>query len=412
MTKSNVDRMSIKPVHRVVVVGAGYAGVLAANRLLSGAASASDGVACSVTVVNPRPDFIERIRLHEVAAGTRATAATPLREVLHPDAALVVGKVALIDPDGHVVKVLADRAVESIHYDTLVYAVGSTADQSVPGVAEHAYCVADVDSADALQAAVAALTGQRRVCIVGGGMTAIETAAEIAAEHPQLDVEILCSGAILGFMRKSARRKITAKLSKLGVTWREETSVAEVKEHSVFTTNGERLDFDVCVWTASFAVPDLAFTSGLATDASGRLRVDETLTSIDHPDIIGAGDAVVLPPDAFGHLRMGCAIALPLGGHAAATVLARMRGQQPEPLSVGFVAQCISIGRRDGYIQFVHADDSPRSLSLSGRTGARFKEAICSMTLNSLIKEQTRPGSYKAPKGPKAAPADGERVRR
>ncbi|MFE3289470.1 NAD(P)/FAD-dependent oxidoreductase [Rhodococcus sp. NPDC059234] len=421
MTKTNIDRMPTEPVHRVVVVGAGYAGVLAANRLLSSLANSAGeggGVPCSVTVVNPRPDFIERIRLHEVAAGTRATAATPLRQVLHPDAALVVGKVALIDPDEHLVEVVvdrtvADRRVQSIHYDTLVYAVGSTADHSVPGVDEHAYRVADVDSAGALQSAIAALADKARVRIVGGGLTAVETAGEIAAANPRLDVEIVCGGTILGFMRESARRRVTATLSKLGVTWREDTQVTEVTKDAITTTGGERLEFDVCVWTASFAVPDLAFTSGLATDAAGRLRVDETLTSIDHPDIIGAGDAVVLPSDAYPYLRMGCAMALPLGGHAAATILARLRGQQPEPLSVGFVAQCISIGRKYGYIQFVRADDSPRPLALSGRMGARFKEAICSMTLNSLIKEQTRPGAYKAPKGPKAAaPTGDDRVRR
>ncbi|MGO4205460.1 hypothetical protein AB4Z09_27740 [Rhodococcus sp. TAF43] len=49
----------------VVVVGAGYAGGMAANRVAS--AGISDVV---VTVINPRWEFVERIRLHQYAAGS------------------------------------------------------------------------------------------------------------------------------------------------------------------------------------------------------------------------------------------------------------------------------------------------------------------------------------------------------
>ena len=50
----------------VLVVGAGYAGLLAANRLA--------GRGAHVTLVNERDTFVDRIRLHEVIAGTRVPA--------------------------------------------------------------------------------------------------------------------------------------------------------------------------------------------------------------------------------------------------------------------------------------------------------------------------------------------------
>ncbi|KAA0022153.1 NAD(P)/FAD-dependent oxidoreductase [Antrihabitans cavernicola] len=393
--------------HKVVVLGAGYAGVLAANRILSSLhrdRSFGDGPSCRITVVNPRPDFVERIRLHEVAAGTRDSASTPLSDVLHPEARLIVGSAKLIDPDEHVVEVVVDGTVESIWYDTLIYAAGSATANSVPGVDRYAYRVGDVDSAHDLRAALGVLPAHSRVQVVGGGATAVETASEIAWQYPELDVVIACSGEVLGVMPNKARRKIVAKLTALGVYIREHTAVTEVSERAISTANGDRLEFDLCVWTASFAVPDIAYRSGLATDEIGRLRVDATLTCIDNPDIVGAGDAVVTPPDVGAHLRMGCATALPLGAQAAQTVLARLRGEQPAPMSIGFVAQCISLGRKAGVIQFVHADDSPRSAMLSGRLGASVKESICKMTLRSLIKEQTRPGAYRSPKGPTRAP--------
>ncbi|EUA29995.1 NADH dehydrogenase domain protein [Mycobacterium xenopi 4042] len=77
------------------------------------------------------------------------------------------------------------------------------------------------------------------------------------------------------------------------------------------------------VWTAGFGVPDLAARSGLSTDALGRLLTDETLTSIDDPRIVAAGDAAA---PSGQPLRMSCQAAGPLGVQAANTVLARIAG--------------------------------------------------------------------------------------
>ncbi|OJX94824.1 MAG: hypothetical protein BGO96_01900 [Micrococcales bacterium 73-15] len=93
------------------VIGAGYAGVMAANRL----AASGEGV----TVVTPAPWFVERIRLHAVAGGTRPTARVALSELLHPDVTLVTDTVARI---GDVLE-LASGA--TLTYDTAIYAVGS-----------------------------------------------------------------------------------------------------------------------------------------------------------------------------------------------------------------------------------------------------------------------------------------------
>ncbi|RDI30632.1 NADH dehydrogenase FAD-containing subunit [Rhodococcus sp. AG1013] len=403
MTKLYSDRPSA-PVHRVVVLGAGYAGVLAANRILSsrgGMPGEDPARNCSVVVVNPRADFVERIRLHEVAAGTRSTAAVPLRDLLHGDAEIVVGSATAIDAARRRVDVAVGDGVESVGYDTLVYAVGSNTDRSVPGVGEHAHHAGDADSTEALRAAVAALAPGSMVRVVGGGSTAIEIAGEIGAARPDLAVEMVSAGGVAGFMRDAARSRVLATLRRLGVAWRDDTRVTEVRDRELLTADGTVLGFDVCVWAASFTVPDLAARSGLATDAAGRLRVDSTLTSIDSPAIVGAGDAVVAPPEVGAHLRMACAVAMPLGGHAAHTVLARVRGARPPTLSLGLVAQCMSLGRKAGYLQLVHPDDRPRSVAASGRLGAMIKESICRMTVDKMRAERTRPGAYKTPKGPR-----------
>lgn len=64
----------------VVVIGGGYAGVMAANRL-----TRRDDV--TVTLINPRPTFVHRIRLHQLVAGTDK-AVVDYQEVLAPDVRL------------------------------------------------------------------------------------------------------------------------------------------------------------------------------------------------------------------------------------------------------------------------------------------------------------------------------------
>lgn len=103
----------------VVVIGAGYAGVMATNRLL---ASLTPGEAdrVQVAVVNPRPEFVERIRLHELAAGSRSSVFLPLADTLHRDARPLVGTARRIDSDAHTVTVATDAGDITERYDFLM----------------------------------------------------------------------------------------------------------------------------------------------------------------------------------------------------------------------------------------------------------------------------------------------------
>ncbi len=118
--------------------------------------------------------------------------------------------------------------------------------------------------------------------------------------------------------------------------------------------------------------------------------------------MIGAGDAVVAPDRVAGHLRMSCAAALPLGAHAAATLLASIRGTEPPTLSVGYVVQCVGLGRKQGYIQIVKADDTPRRLHIGGRAGGAIKNRVCTLVVDAPAKESSQPGAYRWPRGPMA----------
>lgn len=380
---------------RIVVIGGGYAGVLAANRLRA----AGPGV--GITLVNPRPHFVERIRLHQLAVGTNTgthgatgDAAEDYRGLLGDGITLVVDSAERIDTGARRVELASGAALD---YDYLVYAVGSTAavPREVPGAAEFAYPLAEWEEAQRLRARMDEIGPAAAVVVVGGGLTGIEAAAEFAeAGHP-----VTLVGPTLGpSLGGPARASVARRLDALGVVVLDgdgagdSAMVTAVGPDVVHLAGGRALPAAVTVWTAGFGVPGLAAVSGLSTDSLGRVLTDETLTSVDDPHIVAAGDAAA-PSDL--PLRMSCQAAMPLAAQAAQTVLARLRGQAPAPINQAFTGQCVSLGRHGGAIQICHGDDSPRRVHLRGRTAAFVKEQVCRFTVSSLRREARRPGSYR-----------------
>jgi NADH dehydrogenase len=149
-----------------------------------------------------------------------------------------------------------------------------------------------------------------------------------------------------------------------------------VRADGVVLEGGEHVAADTVVWTAGFRVPEMARESGFAVDGNGRMIVDEQMRSVSHPDVYAVGDAAAVRRPGGDELRMACATGLPVAQHAARAIAARLNGREPKPLRFRYVNQCISLGRRDGLVQFVRSDDSPVEAVLTGRPAALYKEAI------------------------------------
>jgi NADH:ubiquinone reductase (H+-translocating) len=380
MTESNGQKI------HVVVVGGGYAGTLAANHLRQRAD-------IDITLVNPRPVFVERIRLHQLVADS-GTATVDYGTLLGDGIRLVVDGADRIDTADRRVLLTSGAALD---YDYLIYAVGSTgAMPAVRGAAEFAYSIADLESAQRLRYALADLPANAPVAVVGGGLTGIEAAAELA----QLGrpVTLVCGGVLGPSLSNRGRRSVGRRLRRLGVAVLESIAVSEVQWNAVVLSDGAVLPSAATVWTAGFGVPDLAVRSGLRTDALGRLLTDETLTSIDDERVVAAGDAAA-PTDH--PLRMSCQAAGPLGAQAANTVLSRIAGTTPAQINQAFVGQCISLGRSHGTIQLARTDDTPVNIVVGGRSAASIKEAICKGTVWAIRREAAKPGSYYWLKGGK-----------
>ncbi|MER7731357.1 FAD-dependent oxidoreductase [Streptomyces erythrochromogenes] len=365
----------------VIVIGGGYAGVMAANRLTQHA-----GV--TVTLINPRPSFVERIRLHQLVGGTD-DAVVAYADVLGRGVRLRVDTVAGIDAAARRVRLASGGTAA---YDYLVYAVGSaSADPGVPGAAEFSYPVGSLEEAQRLRPVLLAAPATAAVTVVGAGPTGIETAAELAEQGRA--VTLVCGGALGPYLHARGRRSVARRLAGLGVTVVEGpgTKVTAVSRDAVRLEDGRELPSEVTVWTAGFGVPDLAVRSGLSTDPVGRLLTDETLTSVDDDRIVAAGDSAA--PSGLP-LRMSCQAAIPLGARAADTVLSRIAGERPAPLSAVFAGQCISLGRRAGIFQFARRHDVAVRFHIAGRPGAKLKEFVCQGIVKHLAGEAREPGSY------------------
>ena len=364
----------------IVVIGGGYAGTLAANHLRLRAD-------VEITLVNPRPVFVERIRLHQLAAGSgRAT--VDYGTLLGHGIRLVVDNAERINTADHVVELTSGAVLD---YDYLIYAVGSTGvvPAAVPGAVEFAYPIAEFEYAERLRDALDELHPGAPVNVVGAGLTGIETASELAGQGRR--VNLVCGGVLGPSLSRAGRRSVAKWLDRLGVDVFETAVVREVQADAVVLADGAILPSALTVWTAGFGVPELAASSGLSTDALGRLVTDETLTSVDDPRIVAAGDAAA---PSGRPLRMSCQAAGPLGAQAANTVLSRIAGTTPAALSQAFVGQCISLGRSYATFQLARTDDTPVNAIVGGRIAASIKEAICKATVWSIRREAAKPGSY------------------
>ncbi|KES04327.1 oxidoreductase, partial [Streptomyces toyocaensis] len=360
--------------HRIIVLGAGYTGAFAAGRL----ARRLRREDVSVTLVNAEPDFVERVRNHELAAGR------PLRQ--RPLAGMLAGtgvelrlaRVTGVDVDRGTVAVRDADGDGELEYDTLVYALGSRwNDQSVPGAAEHAHEIAGRPGALRVRERLARLDAGQHVVVVGGGLTGIEAATEIAEARPDLDVALAARGGLGDWLSPRGRAHLRKVFDRLGITVHEHTDVTAVAAGRVTTSEGGLLPAALTVWTTGFAVHPIARATGLEVTGTGQIVVDGTMRSVSHPDVYAIGDAAMVTGPGGKPLRMSCASGTPTAWQAADAIAARLTGGKLPNVPIRYFNQCISLGRGEGLIQYVTADDRAVGAALTGRLAAVYKELVC-----------------------------------
>ncbi|MFD6277307.1 NAD(P)/FAD-dependent oxidoreductase [Streptomyces sp. NPDC060209] len=360
--------------HRIIVLGAGYTGAIAAGRL----ARRLRREDVAITLVNAEPDFVERVRMHQLAVG-QDLRPRPFSEMFAGTGVeLKLAKVTGVDVDRRTVAVIDADGAEELAYDSLVYALGSGWNtQGVPGTAEYAHDITGRPGALRLRERLAGLDAGQPVVVVGGGLTGLEAAAEIAETRPDLDVALAARGGLGDWLSPKGRGHVRKVFDKLGITVHEHTAVTGVEADRVATADGTSVPAAVTVWTTGFAVHPIAKATTLEVTGTGQIVVDGTMRSVSHPDVYAIGDAAMAMGPGDKPLRMSCASGTPAAWQAADSIAARLTGGKLPNAPLRYFNQCISLGRKEGLIQYVTADDRAVRAALTGRFAAAYKELVC-----------------------------------
>lgn len=381
-----------KNTQQIVVIGAGYAGLLAAVRL----SGKTRHHGATVTLINASNTFVERLRLHQLAAN-QPIKQRPISDYLHGTGVqFIQGNVTAIETEQHKISVETPNGVRQIGYDKLLYALGSTIERdSVPGVRDHAYTLTPSGSlsAQALRdvlPSVAAKGGQMVVC--GGGATGIEAAAEFASTYPNLKVPLITRGELGLFMGKDIATYMRKSLERWGVVIQDHTTIVEVTDRQVIINNGKPIPFDVCLWAGGFTVPALARESGLAVNDLGQILVDPFLRSTSHPDVYAVGDAAYPVEKPGVPVRMAAYTASLMGAHGADNLAALVKNKPQKPLSFAYAGQGIALGRHNAIGFNNYPADKPNRPYFTGRIGHEIRELFVRFLADAPNLERRFPG--------------------
>jgi NADH:ubiquinone reductase (H+-translocating) len=363
------------PVHRVVIVGAGFAGLSAARTLVA--------KPCEVTVVDQRNFHTFQPLLYEVAtAGLDAgDVAYPIRAVFghHDNVNVRFAKVTGVDWDDRLV---ALESSGSVPFDSLIIASGATVGYfGVEGASEFSFPLYTLTDARILRDHVlrrleqadadpgSAPAGPLTFVVVGGGPTGVEVAGAMAE---LLDLAVRHDG--FRFSRSTARIIVVDGQDRLltpfdptaaayaadtlvgrGVELHLGRMVEAVTDRYVELDDGTRIATQTVIWAGGVTVTDtVASRLGIASGPGGRLAVEPDLSLDGRADAYGAGDAAAVPRgDGSGRICPQLAqVAIQSGAHAARQVVNRMEGRPTVPFRYRDKGIMATLGRRAAITEF------------------------------------------------------------
>jgi NADH dehydrogenase len=344
-------------VARILVVGAGFAGLWAAIgavRKLDEIGAPREDV--EILVVDRNPYHNVRVRNYEVDL---SEVAIPLVEMLDPVGVNhMAAEVQAIDPAKQQVTVATSRGQEFLAYDRLVLALGSELVRpGIPDLAANSFDVDTYAAAVRLNAHIAALSerpasqGRSTVVVVGAGFTGIEVATEMPRKLDRARVAgdrrvILVDpnpvvGATIG---AHARPVIREALSALGVETRLGVKVSAIDATGIALTSGEFIPGETIVWCAGMGPSPLAATLAGERDQQGRLLVDQFMRATGLPNIFAAGDVASSVVDGAHSTIMSCQFARPMGRFAGHNVAADLLGLPMLPLQIDWYVTVLDLG--------------------------------------------------------------------
>jgi len=372
-------------VKQIVVLGAGFAGLIAAvgaARKLAELGIPRDEI--SVTVVNHDPWHAIRVRNYETDL---SDVRVPLDDVLGPIGVdLVIGEVSAVDCSRH--EVLCNAASRSVvlSYDRLVFALGSELVRPpIPGLAEYAFDIDTYGAAAKLGAHLAGLPDRPELpdrftaLVVGAGLTGVEAATELATRlrdiangAPARIILADRSPRVGSNMGEGACAVIEEALRSLAIETRSGVTITAVTERGARLSSGEEIAAATVVWCAGMRAHPLTASVPGPHDRFGRIAVDRFLKAEDCADVFVAGDSAAAPIDAAHVSVMSCQHARPMGRIAGHNVVCDLIGEPMLPLEIGTYVTILDLGAWGA----VYTEGWDRRVAVAGAAAKRTKRMI------------------------------------
>lgn len=360
----------------IVILGAGYGGVLAAQTVRK----YLNRDQAYVTVVNQTPTHQIITELHRLSAGNveERAVSIPLEKLFKGlDIDIKVAKVESFNVDKKEV-VLSDRS--TLTYDALVVGLGSVTNYfGIPGLEENSLVLKSVDDANRIRQhiqshlkAYAQTKNKADATIVigGGGLTGVELVGEIVDEMPtwvkkygiareDIQIKLVEAGPkILPVLPDNLIERATKSLEERGVEFLTGLPVTKVEGNVIELKDGQKIEANTFVWTGGVAGHPLVGQSGLAVDR-GRATVNEHLQSTSHPDVFVVGDsAVAFPPEGGRPYPPTAQLAWQMGELVGYNLFALLEDKAMLNFSPTDSGTLASLGRRDAVAK-IGANETP-----------------------------------------------------
>ncbi|MFB1100015.1 NAD(P)/FAD-dependent oxidoreductase [Terribacillus sp. JSM ZJ617] len=371
----------------IVILGAGYGGVLAAQTVRKYYSKAQ----ANVTLINKTPTHQIITELHRLAAGSisEQAVAMPVEKLLK--GLDVDFKVATVESFNVDKKEVVLAGGNTLSYDALVVGLGSkTAYFGIPGLEENSLVLKSADDANKvynqIQDKIKAYAASKNpadatILIGGGGLTGVELVGEIAdklasyclphgVDPKEIKLQLVEAGPkILPMLPQHLIDRAQSSLEKRGVEFLLGLPVTNVVGNVVELKDGQKIETNTFVWTGGVQALPMVAESGLETDR-GRATVNNFLQSKSHQDVFVVGDSAVYFGEDGRPWPPTAQIAWQMGELVGYNLFAYLEGKTMEnfsPINSGTLA---SLGRRDA-VAFIGANQTP----LKGLPATMMKEA-------------------------------------
>lgn len=354
--------------HRIIIVGAGFAGLEAAQRL-----SKRSDIQIVLLDRNNYHQFQPLFYQVAMAGLEPSSISFPLRKIFQSckNVHIRVTDVKSVNPKRKVV----DTGLGEISYDELIIATGAdTTYYGMNEIEEQAIPMKSVSEALALrnrilqnfEDALSINDAEERnaimnVVVVGGGPTGVELAGTLAEmkknilpkDYPDLNFDsmqiYLLEGSddVLAAMSGEASAKAREYLERLGVTVMTGQMVTQFNGHELITKQGLHLKTRNLVWAAGVQASPLAGFDKSVIGRGGRLKVNEFSEVLGHSSVYALGDVALMEGDTrfpAGHPQLAQP-AIQQAKQLAENINRRLDNKSPKPFRYRDLGTMATVGR-------------------------------------------------------------------